>query len=280
MLVAVPQNAKVSARVLTDNVSRQDLQFPILPAPTLRVREDGNVLPQEDGMAVVPNASVYASAELYPAETVSVSVPAFWRSQRYVRVQLRPYQYNPARQRMVRHNKLVVEINFGLDRTMSAVELGITVPEGDFERIFKQSFVNYETARAWRAMQRSSTAAPHAESATGQGDAYKIPVTKDGIYKVTCAALQSAGLIWNSFTFNTLQLKLRGNEIAIQVKDDGDNVCENGESFLFFGQAPDDPLTEANIYWLTFGGADGRRMSQRAVTGAQTADVYTKTLHL
>ncbi len=280
VLVAVPQQAKVRFQVEQDRTSRITLTHPVLPAPTTKADVNPNDLSVTfAGVDYILDEATYARSELYPSDSVSLTPPEMWRSQRYLRVQFRPFQVNPATRELTTHTKMRIRIEFGLPNNASGESVGFNVNEGGFESIFKHSFINYDSGKNWRTPNRRAVAPTKTERAAVTGDAYKISVTADGIYKVTCESLGSNGVPIDSINTDTLQLAFKGDEVALDIFDDGDKKCETGEYFLFWGQGPTDPMVPANIYWLTYNGANGKRMNLRNIAATTVPSSYPKLLH-
>jgi hypothetical protein len=109
---------------------------------------------------------------------------------------------------------------------------------------------------------------------------YKIPVAKDGIYKVTYLQLQQIGFPVQSIDPRNLQLFHRGKEQAITVDGESDSQFNPSDFIEFFGKKNDgtrdtklyeapsmQPHSYYNIfsdttaYFLTVGNTLGKRMS-------------------
>lgn len=75
---------------------------------------------------------------------------------------------------------------------------------------------------------------------------YKIPVGKDGIYRVTYADLQAAGFPTGADP-RQFQLFRRGVEQAIYVAGEGDSQFDSGDFIEFYGQRNDGTL-DAELY--------------------------------
>jgi len=280
-LIAIPQTAQVTMRLDLDRTKTQILSDPVLPAPRGRIRVDApDQLPQFQGLDYAPDAETYAQAALYPAAPVTVDEPAMWRSQRYVRVQVMPFQYNPRTGELTTHRRMRVTLDFGLAPNAPEAMTGSAVDEGAFEAILKQGLFNYDSARGWRAPQRVAPNLPRAEAAASATDAFRIAVSADGMYRVTCDALQAAGFDVNNVNLDNVHVTFAGGEIAIDVMEDGDKKCEAGEALVFWGKAPTDTNVPFNVYWLAANDTPGLRMSARSVTGNTTPPTYPKTLHL
>lgn len=281
ILVAIPQNARVNVSVLQDRTGKQTLTSPLVPGPTQLVAQtDPDKMPEFQGFAYNPDSTIYSSSTDYPSNLVTVGSTEEWRSQRFVRVQLNPIQYNPATRELTTHQRVKIELNFGTSANSPTAELGRRVNEGGFESIFQKAFVNYDAAQEWRTPARDTAPSSSGENSPTSGNAFRIAVKSDGIYQVTCNALQAAGLDLNSVNTDMFHLKFKDVEVAIDMSEDGDKVCESGESFAFFGQAPTDPAVPANIYQLTFGGTDPQRITLNSTAGGTTPTFYPKTLHL
>jgi len=72
-----------------------------------------------------------------------------------------------------------------------------------------------------------------------------------------------------------------GQEIAIQVLGEEDGKFDPGDAIVFYGRGVNTRYTTQNIYWLTYGGANGQRIADQAsVAGGATLAAYTDTVHL
>ncbi len=123
---------------------------------------------------------------------------------------------------------------------------------------------------------------------TPPSPAYRIALKSEGLYALTYEKLSASGVPVSTITPATFRIFYNGQEIAIRVvngngDDDSNSRFDPGDRILFYGQAIDEKYSDTNIYWLTFGGADGRRMlNQNAVpVDSVTAAIsYTATVHV
>lgn len=118
--------------------------------------------------------------------------------------------------------------------------------------------------------------------AAGPMPALKIAVEADGMYRLTGAQMRSAGFDPTRITPNLLELRHRGQEVAIDVVGGGDGVLDEDDYVVFYGEAMTGPFTERNVYWLTADQGTGRRMVTREVppSFAPTATSFPKTAHI
>lgn len=133
---------------------------------------------------------------------------------------------------------------------------------------------------------------------------YKIPVGKNGIYKLDFAQLASAGVPGTGIDPTTFQLFHRGIEQAIYVAGEADNTFNSGDYIQFYGQQNDGTLdqelyrpssaqphayynlySDTTSYFLTYGVTTGKRMplieeENTGVLGAEPFHLDEKILVL
>jgi hypothetical protein len=128
--------------------------------------------------------------------------------------------------------------------------------------------------------------APAATAWTPPSPSYRISVTADGLYALDYTYLSNAGLPVDSIDPRTFRMFYMGEEIAIRVVGEEDGVFGSGDAVLFYGRGvdslfndgllPTNKYTGTNVFWLSYGGPDGRRMAEPdGSSGSGTApDAY------
>ncbi len=119
---------------------------------------------------------------------------------------------------------------------------------------------------------------PQAIPWTTPANAYRVSVMDDGLYELSYAYLQSAGLPVDTLDPRTFRMHFMGQEISIQVTGQADGRFDPGDAVIFYGRNVDtlyyDGLFVSNkyvnelIYFLSYGAGNGLRMG--TVTGAPT----------
>lgn len=156
------------------------------------------------------------------------------------------------------------------------------------------------------------------EVSQGENELYKISISEDGFYKLTYEELSQAGVPVDSLNPTTLRITNQGDEVAIYVHNIGSSeIFSPGEYLIFYGQQfsgekiaalypEEDDLwisypyndgtgrvwdpqfnakmvekyTDQNVYWLSFGGVDGKRMQIIGMsTGGSLQEVYKSVRH-
>jgi hypothetical protein len=255
VLIAIPQGAEINLRVLAQDAVEIPGRVNLSPIPTSRVQR--NRLDTQNynyaGVDFTPNPQTYARDHFEPGVPVRAGATGFLRSQRFAQITLFPFQYNAAQQRVRWIARLVVEAQFIFPRARA---FGATRDEGAFERVLQNHIVNYSDARSWRAPRL-----PRKNSRAAPGD-FKIAINATGVYRLTYAALVAAGAP-TTLDPRTFKIKKNGNEIPILVHNESAGVFDASVAIDFYGVGLNTVYTDTNIYWLSFGGAPGIRMSAR-----------------
>ncbi len=278
----VPPGARVEVSVLP-GASEEFSNISIPPVPIKEPAEDLTRL------RYAPEAQIYERAAFFPGELYKVEMPAQFRQQAIVRVQIFPVQYNPVRKQLRVYRELQIVVRFigGATAATSTPAFASTREE----ELYQNLLSNYEQAKTFRWPSPPpilKTTNPQIE-----GPLYKFPVRQEGIYKIDGRTLASAGI--TNINSNTIHLYNNGGrelprdvtrprpqglvENAIYVSDGGDGRLDNDDFILFYargveGFAFDSTSGQArhylhrfgfdNFYWLNFNGTNGARMPERA----------------
>jgi hypothetical protein len=285
-LVAIPPGADYHLAVSAD---AQPLpgRLNIAPVPTLtspgRITETIN-LPGK--YKYEPSLLVYQQNENYPRDFVRLAGDEFLRSQRVLRLELAPFQFNPRSGALIYHSHIRVTIDLSYPRGRTPDMIGGEVPETVFDSVLAKSILNYDSARHWRMRARpSQLPANQTNSAAplvppGAGPWFKLSLNQDGLYLVSCPALQAAGV--NISDPTTLRLFKNDLEMPINLIGNMLSSCGANDGIEFYGLATTTPFTTTNVYWLTSGGAPGLRMATVDGTtgGGLTPTSFIATKHL
>jgi hypothetical protein len=125
---------------------------------------------------------------------------------------------------------------------------------------------------------------------------YKIPVAKNGIYRLTYLDLQNAGLPIGSIDPQTIQIFHRGIEQAIYIEGEDDAQLNPVDFIEFYGKENDGTLdaelykpsnlqphayynlyNDTTCYFLTYNAVPGKRMA--TFSEINTAGLSTETHH-
>ncbi|MBI5303655.1 MAG: hypothetical protein HY868_16080 [Chloroflexi bacterium] len=264
VLIAIPQGADISVRVLSQEAVEIPGRLNLSPIPMPRVDRKGYDTKSYNfvGEDYLPNRQSYARNSFEPASVAQVGSTGFLRSQRWAQITLFPFQYNAAQQRVRWFKRMTVEVQFTFPHGQTRQALGESRDEGVFERVLKNQFLNYSAARSWRMPRTPIVQSKRASVASGD---FKIAVNQNGIYRLTFAALTAAG-VPASVDPRTFKIKKNDTEIPIQVANESAGVFNSSVYIDFYGLGLNTVYTDTNIYWLSYGGSNGARMSTRDAT--------------
>ena len=272
MMVAVPPTGDVSLQILDVTSAAAPGSYRLQPAPLASLQEDQLV---ETWQA---DPVKYAEAAWTPAAQAEIAQEGWLRGYRFVRLALRPFQYNPASGELRVASTLRVRLAFSQPGPSAA-----SLPSDPiYAPIFWSTFANYDQAKGWQTRPEPSAAEQRQMSTDPQ---VKVTVNADGLYRVTYNDLLNAGVAAGTLgTLNprTFRLLDAGVEQHIYVVGENDGVFNPSDTIQFYGLRNKAALSDDNnVYWLTWGGANGLRMaSQNAAPGsASFATTLLTTAH-
>ncbi len=215
----------------------------------------------------------------YPGAAAELAWSGWMRDLQVAEVRLHPVRTGGGGE--IRHHpRLEVRIDFVPDG--DAVPPRRVGPEGR-RRIHRaaQSLAILNAAEIMPLLDRSqgrnpATSTSLRESGSSAGIAsgssmippVKISVDVDGLYGVTPAALEAAGIDLGMVDPRDFRLELQGVPIPVDVTGEGDGVFDPSDRIVFFGKAATGRLTRRNVYWLHFDGSAVRPPVRDGTFGA------------
>ncbi len=278
IVLGIPFGAHLTAEVSDPEFVVED-NHRMAPHPSYEFTEDNDAIEVFRSDAFLNSRNAFS-----PQVLVTVDKPFTLREQHLAVVRVRPYQYNPATASLRRIVRATLRIRFTDPRATVS-----TIPSrtGDplFEDTYRSLVWNYEQAKQWRRgirdQQRPATDPDPTRDWFETGRTYfKIPVARDGWYKLTRDDLLAAGANFSSLDLPTIKLFAKGIQIPIVVRPD---TTIEFYAFRNYGDSTFyDFYTDTSVYWLTWGGAAGVRFAPalQSDTPAVTVVSAPHTLHV
>ena len=282
--LGVPQPEGVTVEVLETEVETLS-SYRLLPAPTVRPTgpTSSDAPPTEIESVFTLDAARYATNAFYPDRLVTLGDTGYLRDQAVVQVRFTPVQTNPVTGELRLYRRILARVSWPGSLSPAAAAAPPASPI--FEPVLQKTLLNYEALpRPGLAARIASPRAPDTGSLTAAATtaALKLIVTETGFYEVTYSDLTGAGFDLTGVDPGTLKLSQRGVELAIEVTGQADGVFDPGDRLRFYGLAYEDVYTRQNVYWLTAGGANGKRITTRSGAPSGSATVpphFPVTLH-
>jgi len=177
------------------------------------------------------------------------------------------------------------------------------------DNTFQSIVLNWETAKNWGIAGKKllKTSA----SVLAAGDWFRFEAPDEGIYKIDRTFLQALGIDVSAADFNPRTIKIYNNggypltedlsksnnqgliENAITVVGEDDGRFDTGDYIIFYGRPQEfweyrssaqkimrikQPYSKKNYYWLTYGGTNGKRISNKQSLNVSGAYQQTTTL--
>jgi hypothetical protein len=281
----------------------------IPPAATVEVRYQSGELQEMTGIEVYPlivisggkgkgliskNRSIYNSPAAYPGKVVEISEPYTFKNMNVVDLHIFPVQYYPAEKRVQIIKNISIQLNI-----KGGKPTFITPRRSNTEKsILETELLNFEQAGNWSTPPMTPSGTTAANYDFGVGNWYKIPITEEGVYRITGGFLTNQGIDISSVQTDFIQMfNYSGtplntqyvsnapddlNEIAIEVVDNNNNGILNTDDLIYFygnglgnwridpqkissgNQHPwtyyHHPYASTNYYLLTFNANSGKRI--------------------
>ena len=193
-----------------------------------------------------------------------------------------PVQYDVHSSEITMYNKIVIRINFGKNSD-SKIKVK--------NNIIKKGILNFDVAKIW-GHKSESLAKANPYSIMQSGTWYRFLAKEEGIYKITRSQLSSLGIDASTVDPRTIKIYNNGgyalnesvtsytpygiDENSIYISGEDDGSFDENDYILFYGRGTDfweynstsnaveryhHPFSKTNYYWITFGGANGKRMT-------------------
>lgn len=268
--VAIPENAKPTIQILEQEVETRNLGD-IPPAPRIQYDRSDGSKPEEPRARYLyeRDATIYSKNEFYPGAQVQLGTDGIMRDLRMLNFQVHPVLFNPVQNRVKFTKRLRFAIYY--NGSVSGANWSEQNSSKSFEDIFKSSLLNYEVSKKFRINRRSLQKTGADDYFLSQGSEwYKLLLKKPGIYYVTRADLEAAGMNLSGVDPHKFRMFNKGVEIAINVTGEEDGSFDTADVIEFYGTAFKNYYTTTNMYWLTVGTTDGKRMIVKdgSVTGS------------
>jgi hypothetical protein len=283
--IAIPEG-EGSVRLQAVRSSPATLEALVLAAPALAPATFGSrtgerAAPRRPGgrsraSLAAPPSIPAGGGFVPPGEPIRIGDVGYLRDQRFVEVIYTPVVAPQGGGAALFHGEVEVDVVVeGLPP--GSLDAGLST-DPLFESVYRSTFANYEEGRRLRrrtpsAQVESADLSPGGSVANGF-PAYKIEISKDGIYRLPGAWLTDpgTGVAPGLAGADPRQFKIenRGIEIPIHVEGESDGTFGAGDYIEFYGQILDGPETilnydlgllpsifqyddyaDHNIYWLT-----------------------------
>lgn len=290
LFFAAPIGAEAELVVESGSPVEILLNEPVIPAPTASgiepaFSEDGEPESNRKQTTYKPNPDIYENQSLYPTALAEISNDGMMRNQRVVAVNVFPIQYDPANQRLLAYESLVITLHFKGGFASEAGAANLDSP--DFEQLFGTTLENHEQGLRWRASQDlliNSGELIQTDPAAGWAppqNSWRIEVSQTGTQSITQAALAQAGGLPADANPRNFQMFHNGAPIDIMVTGESDGSFDAGDSVLFYGEKLLNKYSNKNVYWLTLQTSPGTRMITKSVNpgSAPLKTTLTKTAH-
>jgi hypothetical protein len=249
--------------VVLDSVYEEVVGGRVLPSPTQRLEGAEQI-----DYFFIENEKIYQSSNYYPSSFVQ-RISGIVRDRSFGRIQVNPLKYNPIRNRVRVLRYLKLEIKSSENSNLSPS----TTSDLD-KRLAKYPRIGQSSPAISTSFKKTSS------RITSVGPRVKIKLVDQGVYGITGAQLQTAGMSLALLQPQKIRLENRGVEQPCVIVGAEDGSFGVDDKVLFFGERLSGDgefyhaYTDTNVYWLSVGESDGLRFTP-GVAGQATEFVYS-----
>ncbi|MCB0255143.1 MAG: hypothetical protein KDI55_15580 [Anaerolineae bacterium] len=225
------------------------------PSPDLSLNgptawQDLAALPETVREVNRPDPAIYTADAFYPSSVVVAGQEQWQRGKRLLALRAYPFQVNPVA---------------GVLRYYPNIRIDIHVSAGG------------KPARPRTDLSALSSLPVEVDGAL------RITTGQRGMYRLTYADLQAAGVPVNGLNPARLALRYLNQSADVQVTGAADGSFDPGDMIIFYAEPYEGRYMTHNVYQLTYGGPDnGARMTTRTATpqaGDPLITTITRTVH-
>lgn len=214
---------------------------------------------------------------------------------------IKPVSFIAAESKIKLYEKIIFRVNYSSTRGSH--------PKSD-DRFLEGVIPNFDVAKNWIAQKQSDGLNKTAvvNSVLSAGKWIRFEAKEEGIYKITRSTLSSFGIDPNTVDPRTIKIYNNGGKMlpevvsaarpndlvenAILVSGEGDGTFDQDDYILFYGRGTNfwdydvdariikryfHPYSTTNYYWITFGGANGKRIQEKPSINSTIKFTQTST---
>jgi Peptidase family C25/Propeptide_C25/Concanavalin A-like lectin/glucanases superfamily/Domain of unknown function (DUF2341) len=241
VILDIPQGKQAALQVVSVDKSTKEGYW-IYPVPEKVAVQAGGVAQVQEVFTIDNDA--YRQDAFYPGTVAELGETFDYRGQIKQQVLFYPLAFNPARGELEHYSRIRIRVAYENDVSVAQKESLPIVYRGVSMSGGGTTGSGGGTVVGW--------------SPPAGGDAYKIQVSEDGVYRLTKAWLEGRGVNVGAMNLSQLRMYNLGQELPIYVYDlNGNNLFDPEDYVEFYGQkVPSEysKYTKYNVYWLVTAG--------------------------
>jgi len=289
LIIGVPSEFGNSIRIL--NSFYKEVDGKVIPISSLEKEKELDAVKYE----ISPEYYNYAD---YP-ELTSFGDYGISRGLPLQTIRIFPIKFDVNSNKIKLYSKIVFRIDYGYSQVTGKKT------EDD---LLKYSVINYDAAKYWiKSDKRKLLKGGGSVLAEGQWVRFEAPT--EGIYKIDKATLESFGFNLSSTDPRTIKIYNNGGKVlsekvttdrpvdlvenAIQIIGENDGSFDEGDYILFYGRGSqfrdydstsgtikryNNPFSDKNYYWITFGGTIGKRIQNKSSLNTNPDYIQSSTV--
>ena len=270
IVLAIPPNSKPKFEVVSKNTREFPNTIPRVN-PKIVLGKDSTLLDQNfEGL---PNYKQIQSPNIVEVQDY------FWLRDFYcVHLKINTYEFDPGESKLSEFYNITLKVSF--EKPVNFAKTNDKYPSL-FDTELKKIISNYVESNSFRAINQVPLTDTTGSWIDFNYSFVKIGTFADGIYRMTKANLENAGINTSGINPTTFQLFESGEEQTVFVAGESDNTFDDSDYVEFFGKQNfakkshhlinkdteeyneySDRYTDTTIYFLTWGKKLGKRINE------------------
>lgn len=215
-------------------------------------------------------------------------------------VVISPIDFDAGSNQIKLFTKIIFKVNFGNQKSLSSKTIT--------DDLIKSSIINYDVARNWIQNRSGLKKTQVINSVLASGKWIRFEAPEEGIYKITKSTLTAFGMNPENIDPRTIKIYNNGGKVvpenlgqsrpndlvenAITVVGEEDGKFDDNDYIIFYGRGSSfwdidsdgktisrffNPYSKQNYYWITYGGANGKRMANKLSLADQADYIQNST---
>ncbi len=289
--IGIPQGGDVEVQIM-ENDEILIAGYSVEPVRYVGIAESG---PEPVDRSIAK----YQEDVFYPGRLYEISKPAIYRDLYTVDLRINPVQYNPVSRQLKISRRLKIRLKYqGVARTRSNYDRS-------YDAVYRGTVINFDQCKHWRR----DPAPTILNSPFLSGRWYKIEISAEGLYRIGHDELRAVNIDPSQFDPRTMKIFTAAFdllprdvasispdsmvEVPVHVEGENDGSFDRNDRLYFYGYPAsrftvdtaigwyENGYTRNNVYWFTFGGDNGRRMTSvnAAYNGSSPATTVIDVIH-
>ncbi|MBF0451076.1 MAG: hypothetical protein HQK75_10265 [Candidatus Magnetomorum sp.] len=190
----------------------------------------------------------------YPVSIFDISPPMQWRQTSMVRILIRPFQWNPVKQRL----NIIQQMTFTVK--LKTGQRFLVPSKNKKNKLSNMDQIKSNIISNYTAQSNTPKRCVQSKSKAFFTPKLNLKILKEGIYSLSYDDLRLHNFPISDYPTAHLQLWHQEKQIPLDIQSQS-SYFQAGDQIRFYGQAIHSSYTDSTVYQLSWGSDEGLRMA-------------------